>query len=95
MAPVGNVLPSNCKPDVLAQGFGHDARADDGRDQQGRAERFRSKPARQIELRHQLAFPCPIVAPSMRPMSRKRVPSDRESMLANGRLVNAVILFLR
>ena len=42
--------------DVLGQGFGHDAGADDGRDQQRRAECFGREPARQIKFVHQLAL---------------------------------------
>ena len=95
MAPVGSVLPSSCERDVLGQGFRHDAGADDGRDQERGAERFRRQPARQIEFGHQLAFPCPMVAPSMRPMSRSLVPSDSASMLASGRLMKAAMRFLR
>ena len=36
-----------------------------------------------------------VVAPSPRPMSRSRVPSDSRSMLSSGRLVKAAIRFLR
>ena len=81
--------------DVLGQGFGHDAGADHGRDQQRGPECFGGEPARQIEFGHQLAFSRPEVEPSMRPMSRSLVPSDSRSMLSNGRLVKAAIRFLR
>ena len=81
--------------DILGQGLRHDAGADDGRDQQRGAERFRGQAARQIEVGHQLAFSWLDVAPSMRPISRSRVPSDRRSMLSSGRLVKAAMRFLR
>ena len=59
------------------------------------AERLRDEPARQIELGISSPFCWPDVAPSIRPISRSLVPSDRRSMLRSGRLVKAAIRFLR
>ena len=95
MAPVGSVLPSNCERDVLAQGFGHDARADDGRDQQGGPKRLRGQPARQIELPASACLSLPDGRAVHAADVAQPVPSDSGSMLANGRLVNAAIRFLR
>jgi hypothetical protein len=44
------------EPDILAQRLCHDARTDDGGDQQGGSQRFRCEATRQIEFRHQLSL---------------------------------------
>jgi len=80
---------------ILGEAFGHDAGADHGCDQKPGSKRFRGQPARQIEGLHQLAFSWPAVAPSLRPISRSLVPSDKRSMLCSGKLVKAATRFLR
>ena len=68
--------------DVVGQPLGHDAGADDGRDQHGRAERFGGKAARQVE--HHDAQPA---FGNSRPISSSRFCSASLSSVFIGRLM--------
>ena len=95
IAPVGSVLPSSASATSLVRVSAMMPEPTTVATKQRGAERFGGEPARQIEFGHQLAFSWPEVEPSMRPISRNRVPSDSRSMLSSGRLVKAAMRFLR
>ncbi|MET4150981.1 hypothetical protein ACVWXN_005280 [Bradyrhizobium sp. i1.4.4] len=80
---------------VLGQRLGHDAGADDGGDENARAERFGCEAPWKIEIVHQPAFGVECVAPWERPISRSLVPRESLSMLLSGRLTKVSIRFLR